>query len=439
MADGSALLFQGVPQPIRLQGAAEVLHPFMAELHTFFALWPFREVTPQTGPGITLHCTWDADGCPLFRVDAPWLPVPFEDTSPTCALCNLSIELVSAECRAGTDLLCLHAAAVRLDGVCVLLLGTNNVGKSSLVACLLADGHVAYGDDLLGLGHDGEIHAFGIAPRLRLPLPPSARVAAFAQGHAGSHDAHYLYLDPARIPLAPHGTTAVPQAVVLLQRRAGASPRLLELTSQTALLRLLPRFIMLGGDAIPLLERATALAQRVPVFVLRYGSLDTGAACLAKELARSLADRPCQARIPKWVIPDSRESGAEAGTTGDVKRPGCPKRVSPAGACLGGRRLRLRRGRRAPALVLYRQRPGVRLIRQGKQGFLTSVAGHGLYRLNTLGQAIWALLESPLSRREAASLLLEAFPAEPPSRIHNDIARLFQDLHRAGLIRTFFD
>jgi len=36
-------------------------------------------------------------------------------------------------------------------------------------------------------------------------------------------------------------------------------------------------------------------------------------------------------------------------------------------------------------------------------------------------------------------LLLEAFPAEPPSRIHNDIARLFQDLHRAGLIRAFFD
>ncbi|MBQ3059473.1 MAG: PqqD family peptide modification chaperone [Desulfovibrio sp.] len=405
------LSFAHLSLPVYLRGCTSLPQ----EIQNFFAAWPFTTIQPAReyphGPSLTMGA--DAKGRALYTVDAPWLPTHFQEDSLACALCNLSIEMIIAVCREH-GLLCLHAAALRMGRHMPLLLGSNGAGKSSLAARLMANGHTGYGDDLVGMSGQGTALSFGIAPRLRLPLPPSPTLAAFVHSCQGISDARYCYLDPASVALARHGEEKPVSHCILLQRRQGADARLRPLPPQTALLRLLPRYIMQCGEAAPLLQQAAALAGRLPVLLLRYDSVDAAAACLEQYL--ELYAPIDHENAPCIALSEVRQAG-----TGHVPLP-------------TGRGVRRRRPGKAPARQRWQQRSGVRVLRHGRQLFLSAPAGSALHRLNPLGQAVWSLLESPLSMAEAAGLLAEAFPGTGRERIRKDTARLFQDLCLAGLI-----
>lgn len=400
------LKFDGLDQLVSLCSCADEYK----DIQTFFSAWPSMIVSQGSitqNTGIELSCKKNVDGNAYYSVDAPWLPLPFIDDTLACALCNLSIEMINGFCREH-EMLCMHGAVVRLGAHSILLLGTNRAGKSALAVRLMAQGHQVLGDDLVGLNGDGTAFSFGIAPRLRLPLPPSTVLTDFVQRHAGCQDRHYLYLTPGTIPLAPHGSGIQLSHIILLQRHEGSKKALIPLSAQNALLRLLPRYIMQGGDAGKLLQQAGKLAARLPLLLLLYNDLDTAVDCLQEELLRHKEPADKGQHFEQMMLTTVLSSR-------DMQ-------------------LQKRKVARIPGRRPYLQRPGVRLLRQDQKLFLISPVGNALHRLNPMGQAIWQMMEKPLSQWQAIGLLAEAFPGIEMIRIKNDIARLFQDLRQAGLI-----
>ena len=219
------VFFAGVQGAVRLHDCEGLL----PALDAFFRLWPHAP-QPAGLPTISgmlpsgLHET-----APLlvispqgrgYRLRSPWLPAPRYEPSRACLLCSLAIELVAACCHACPRLISLHAAAVRLHGRTLIFCGDNHAGKSTLVTRLMADAARGLGDDLLGL-HQGKIFSFGVAPRLRLPLPSSPALKRFMNERPGIRDRHYGYLAPSPDDLAPWGERHGPDAVILLERTPG--------------------------------------------------------------------------------------------------------------------------------------------------------------------------------------------------------------------------
>lgn len=315
------------------------------------------------------------------------------------ALCSLAIELVSAFCEAHPQMTCLHAA-VRFGSGAALLLGDNHAGKSTLVSRLMAEGQVCLGDDLIGVVPGGALWAFGIPPRLRLPLPSSPKLAAFVQKNRGIRDDRYQYLRADCAFSAPFGQALPLERIIILQRRSGEHARFLPLTQDSGLMQLLPHYVMRRGSADIVLGQAAHLIREVPAFVFRYSSLDEAADALLNRLST------------------------------DAVTPDAPPLPQPHESCTA------MPPRESPPLsrVCHIQAPGTRIRMEHGHIFLMDGASDRMYGLNRLGEALWRMLEQPLSEAEAAQLLQEAFPRTDKGRIAYDVAELFARLRHEGLI-----
>ncbi len=387
--------FSGISQPVRFTCCASLI----AQARIFFQAWPFI-VCPcgEENPVITVREIPGEEEC--YRIDACWLSSPLKQTTQTCILCDLAIEMIEAFRAGHGHLLCLHGAAVAGSGKdAVLLLGDNRSGKSSLVVRLMAEGLISYGDDLVGVTSEHAVMSFGVPPRLRLPLPPSEILAAFVRSHPGIGDGVYQYLD-AEVPLAGFGQSRPLGRIVILQRHQGVQPRFVPLAHNETLLDLLPRYIMREGEAPIILEQAGQMAQ-LPTALFQYSDLDEAARYLIHEL-----DNPDR---PTAEFPDS----------GNRKQ----KRTRSISF----------RHRHIPETE-YVQVPSIHLHMQNGECFLTDASGNALYHLNVLGQAVWRMLAAPLSEAEAVRLLRQTFPRIPGNRIAHDMERLFFDLRQANLV-----
>lgn len=472
-ADVTDLHFQGVPRPVRLICCADLL----SEARAFFSTWPFREEGPSdVNPFLTIRrvadggyrlesflhtCGNDATGA--AHGDAPrdvgpdaGAPESRREASPACALCSLSIDLVTAFCAAAPSLFCLHGAAVRLvtagaedagggegpkDTGAVLMFGANRAGKSVLTARLMASGHIGCGDDMIGMTEEGEIVSFGIPPRLRLPLPRSERLRVLARTYRGTSDARYRYLQSGMPLLAPFGSRSGVNHALVLERTSGARPEFVPLSQDEGLARILPRWIMRQGTAETVFRRAERLAARIPVFLFRYSDLDEAAAFLGAGAAsrsgwrcagsgtegtsgnRPENGRPCPPargnRGPSPVIcgPDKgRDKGSDRQRGKDA-----------AGEKGGTHADRIER-------VRYKRADGVRSFARDGSLFLVDGSSDAIFHLNASGQAVWLLLDAPLDEEEAVALLREAFRSVPEARIVRDVKLLFRGLLRAGLV-----
>ena len=415
------LYFQGIPCPVRFIRCSALL----PDIRAFFHAWPYQKTfLPQEQPIIILRRTPSG----RYLLDAPWLPEPLYEDTATCALCTLSVDMVTAFCKANPNILCMHAAAIQFRHGSILLLGDNGSGKSLLTARLMASGHIGYGDDMVGLMPDNAIMSFGLPLRLRRPLPPSEALGAFVQKYKGIGDTRYQYLKSDMPLLASFGQQTRLTHGIVLQRSPGAAETLISVDHAGGMRRILPRYVMHHGMANTVFKHAMTLISQAPILIFRYSDLDSGAEFLCRKLEQT-------------PVPFSTEQEYFPAPPKHLPMPPCRARQnSPGSNRISGKISR------SPFLHIYREKSRIRHIRhiqtQGvhsfpeKTGlFLIHASTDAIFHLNPLGQAVWKLLEAPLSETEAILLLKEAFQTIPQPRIQKDIAELFRALRKRGLIQ----
>ena len=330
-----------------------------------------------------------------FRLGSRYLDRPMTGLTVTSTVCAIIADLALGYCDALPGGTGLHCGAVRLGaGPLTLIAGPHRAGKSTLIARLaLEKGAEIFCDDVLPITAKGQAVALGLAPRIRLPA-----VAALGPALAARlilADARYAYLRPLRA--AQHGTRAVPAVLVALDRRPGSGPpRLHHLPPDAAIRLILQQTLTTSDSPASAMTQAEALLQGMTCVTLRYDDLDAAVALLTAQF--SGAPRRGQEILPPLPTPAAAVS-------------------APA----------------RPDLRLTR-RPDVHLRTQDHGVFLWYLDSPMLWHLNPLGQAIWALLETPHTPQDIATLLCDVFPQVAPDQILTDVAAFLGAARADGLV-----
>ncbi|MDF2094423.1 PqqD family protein [Aquibaculum arenosum] len=394
------IAFEGLAGPVAFEGAGPVLYELEGVLRGW-PRWPVAAAGAASEPMISV------DRCRGgYAISVSWRNDGYVEPTPVSALCSLVVDLVEAYVRSEPGRLCLHCAAVKVDGRLLVFPAASRAGKSTLTARLAAAGRQAFTDDLLALDlYNGKGMAFGVPPRLRRPLPPGLDPAftAFIEEHAGPKDAYYAYLDLPPDRQAHFGTVAPLGAVVLLERDPGVLQARLEPAEPAHALRLLlGQSLTIQGCGSRLLEDLHDLLAARPCLTLHYSDLEQAVALLQdgqafSEQAARLAASPIELRA--------------------VEQPIEP--LAPSSE----------RSRR------FQQKPGVRGRAVGEHLFLTEPDSGDLCELNLLGAGVWNLLAEPHSLEEVTAVLVEVFEDAAPPTIVADTRRLLSDLEQRGLIQ----
>src|SRR5215212_11790370 len=179
------IALDGLDAPITLHDCDEIIRPLSRVLGS----WRFRVI--ESPPAETSAQISIRRGSNSYRIASPWLSEPVIEKSIVGAVFSLTAEIACAFADNQAGLLCLHCAAVVMDGRLILFPNSENAGKSTLAAGLMARGMRLFADDVLAVSEvDQHGVALGIAPRLRLPLPRScgARFRSFVECHQGLCD-----------------------------------------------------------------------------------------------------------------------------------------------------------------------------------------------------------------------------------------------------------
>ncbi len=325
------------------------------------------------------------------------------------AACSLVVDLVEAMADTRPDMLCLHAGAVRLGDGLVVFPSRRRAGKSTLIARLASRGVEVFADDVLPLvaRDDGIVaHAFGVASRLRLPLPPTlpADLHRWSTDHAGPADAWYRYLDPAPGRLAPYGTEANVRAFVFLDRGPDdARPRLHRAPEAAALEALLLQNFGIAATAGEILGRIVRLSATAGLYVLRYGALDPAVELLLDRFSGEAL--PAAATELPLPLPPHQQPH-------DKARPVC-------GPALDG---------------LLCRAPGLAVRTIHGRPFIGNDEDGAIFALDGVGAAVWALLDEPITLAEITEALTETFPEVAPPVIRADVAAFALNLRARRLV-----
>jgi Coenzyme PQQ synthesis protein D (PqqD) len=397
------VMFEGISRPIALIGCAHLRTCLAAVLPG----WPFEEASsPHANPIIRIsYC--ENEG---YRLESPWLTEPFHDDTEVGTVCALILDLIAAYVAERPSLFCLHGAATEFAGRLVVFPSSYHAGKSSLVAGLAAAGIPVFTDDVLPVRRSGDRGvALGIAPRLRLPLPPGAgrQALRFVASHRGPSNRRYIYLDLPSGTLAPHGQQAPVGGFVLLDRQPAGRAELEPASRGQVLQRLIMQHFARSFAATEIVDRLRGLVQRVPCFSLRYARLDDAVAVL-------------QERFAGWP-----------GVTPEPEVPAPDRCPSPHGAGLGPS---YGSAGDAAAAPQFRQHPAVTLHALDDELFLVDPRDQSIYHLNLVGAGLWRLLREPSTAAQAVEVLQAAFPDADPQQIESDASALLGDLLSNDLI-----
>ncbi|WP_439519463.1 PqqD family peptide modification chaperone [Hydrogenophaga sp.] len=397
------VVFEGHRRALAFLDGTESL---LDRLQPLIGGWSWREVEPTDAPA----GWWVARSGDAYVIEAPWLDAAIRETSAVRAAGHLAVDLVEGRLADHPEQLCLHCGAAEWDGRLVLFPGRAKAGKSTLMARLAADGVRVLADDVLPTcgSQDEWGWSFGLAPRIRMPLPADAgaRLEHFMQQHVGpgDEDARYL-LAPADV--APrHGHRARIGAIVLLERSAQHQPaELSAVASGEGLASLIVQNLAPELPAADLVARLHRIVMRVPCLRLRYRDLDD--ACRVLQCAFSNAPRD-HLQAPRTAEATAWQSARQAPAV-------APSTIDPARVC-----------RQAEDLAIHRADGEVFLVNRRTQG---------IHRLNDLGGGIWRLLEQPTSLASALQVVAGAYPQEPVARVETDLRELWGALLAQGLIR----
>ncbi|WP_022728393.1 PqqD family protein [Fodinicurvata sediminis] len=409
------VLFHGMQRPVVFVDCPEI----PLALREIAPSWQFRE-QPETDhePAVVIHKLDDAYGIGVSWRATPW----FSDTL-VGAVCSLAVDLIESHLVDNAGLLGLHGASACFGQGLVLFPAEQRAGKSTLSAQLLLDGVRVYGDDLIALDAQDQGMAYGFAPRLRLPLPEgiSGEMKSFIMRNGGARDDDYIYLSPELSNLARYGEQAPLAAIVLLDRRDEGGCHLERLPESEGLHHLAAQYLAREASTDEVLERCRKLAESLPTYNLRYANLEAASACLQAHFSQdqALAASGQIARGAPASWPSTGNIGASGFTDGRVERKDDPDGHLPD----------------IPRGHPHVQAAGVKAQRLDGDLFLSHSATGTIHRLNPIGASLWGLLAVPTSLDEAQETFRTAFPDVEPSRLENDLQRIFQELLAETLIQ----
>ncbi|MCK0170975.1 PqqD family protein [Aliiroseovarius sp. S1123] len=403
MVEPQYVQFEGLKHPVALENADEIA----AMLPTVLSAWPHHTLnTPPSDPPFVTIRPAGPDRWDVIRADQPETPRTWDGVN---TVCDIVAEMAWERLRSDPDLLCLHAAAIDFNGRLVVMPNARRAGKSTLAIALARLGRPLYSDDFLPVRVDATTRscagiANGIQPRLRLPLPEgfSDSFHDDVAQDPGPSNRQYKYLTKA--PVAPWGESLPLGAMVMLERRdAPQPPQLSPMAREDALASLITQNFARTRHAGAILRSVDLLTRHLPIYRLSYHC--------AEEAAEYLSTHPDLAALPAAQLPELAQDDRQA-PLDQLNRP-------------------------APDFTknqCYVQAAGVAESVVGDEAFLADGSGLGIFRLNPVSAAIWALLEEPTDLAEVVEILSEAFPDVPVDQITTDSENLMRSLARARLI-----
>jgi len=393
------LLFDRIPAPVSLD-SPHLLNLF--ERH--FAQWPFAISATPDGRTPFLSVRQKRRG---YQVHSTAGTETYRHRSAAALLCDVGIDLAEEAVRHHPDWLCLHCSAVSARGRLMVFPNTNRAGKSLLAASFLPLGARILADDLLAITSDAHGVAFGLPPRLRLPLPSSShRLARHMESLDGEQDSQYRFLYAGSEGLASCGETQPLGAFIIPLRGAHSGVSLTRLSPAAGLQYLAYQFQMGDGQAGTVFKRAYQLCRTVPLWQMEYEDAEEAAAFLLHGPQSEALFFPAKSS-ETLLNPSSFAAGFQ-----DEDRPLPIHRKTP---CL--------------------RRQGVTEHRVDACAYLVSPEQDAIFFLNPLGHALWALLEEPTSVHEAVELLGPVYPQIPLADLERDMAAFFGSLLNKGLIQ----
>jgi hypothetical protein len=258
--------------------------------------WSLRSVNSESAPAPAIRVRRMRRGyqCVSCRLATPSACRGKIRADLVPALCVLHSELITERLAEDDTLVCLHCAAVEVDGGLVILIGPFKAGKSTLSVHLAAAGARLFCDDVLYIAASAN-HGIapGFLPRLRLPLPSglSGDFIDFLGRRTGPHDERSLYVDLREDEIAPLGTAAPIRGIVHLERRSDPETALIPMARDETLKLFLGRNIARGVRALDLLDRLLPIVGAAECFALRYVDCEAAVALLCSAFGGRAAGR----------------------------------------------------------------------------------------------------------------------------------------------------
>ena len=399
MMTTQSFYFAGTDGPVIFEEADEVL----SLLDDIFCKWPFEHTSPgHETPSLSLR--W-VDG--KFRFSSAHYPLAKAHANALDAACTLVAELAWSRIRHEPELLCFHGAAIERDGHLMLFPNQRRAGKSTLTACLAAQGFRVFSDDYLPLRLDesGELTgiANGAAPRLRLPLPDefSPALVRWMKDHQGPRNRRYLYLGLEPDHLASHGEELPVSTIILLDRSDEGEARLEPVTSPEVMRRLIYQNFSRSMNPARVLAMLSGLVETSECLRLHYSNAEDAAVFLKAWCVQH--PREAAARVDPVALP----SASPAVFTTEVAKLG-------EGS--------------------YLRNPSALERRFDQDVFVACAEGPGMHAFNGITTGIWNLLSEPTTLNEITQTFAGAFPEQPLEELSQAVSEVMQAMLKHRLI-----
>lgn len=399
MSAKRSLRFSGTDGPVLFDDADDVI-AFLPEI---FCNWPFEEVEPADDSA----CLLLSRPAGKFEFSSNVYDLSKSVSDPLNAACTLLAELAWARIRDNESLLCFHGAAVEIDGSLVLFPNKRRAGKSTLTACLAAQGVRVFTDDYLPLrlSENGALLglANGAAPRLRVPLPKefSPELVNWIDRHAGPGNRQYLYLNLSGDQLANHGEALPISKIILLERSDKAGLNLSPVGSAEVMRRLIYQNFSRCMNPARVLAMINAMVETSECLQLDYRSGEEAATFLIEWFANNRAQTTATANMQ--IMPEEKLAVL---TTSDAALTASPY-------------VRTRSSFEA---------------RYGDEVFAASSDGPGLHHFEGVTTGIWNMLSEPSTQAEISEALCAAFTEEPVDRVSQGVSEIMQAMLTQRLI-----
>lgn len=256
--------FRGFARPI----VARVDAALMGELPFLISEWPWRRVPPTR----RWHVRMTAAGAGYVVTERRGRAVveAFYPTAPH-ALSAFLGALIAAALRQTRGTISLHAGAASFSRGAVVVIGPSMAGKSSVALHMAANGGRLLGDDSIAISENRAL-SFGLAPKLRLPLPADAGrlFSGFAGARIRRAQSGIAHLRLRRGEGARFGQGAKLRGIVILKRVDEGKPRLLPADRPAAMRALVTHAFAPQLGAAALVARLAALAGQTPAYTLEF-------------------------------------------------------------------------------------------------------------------------------------------------------------------------
>lgn len=200
--------------------------------------------------------------------------ISFSD--PVDLVCAVIVEIAWETLRANPQWLCLHCAAVELDGKLILFPNTRRAGKSTLTAALGLHGSSIFTDDFLAIEADPGRPICGISSgvsvRMRKPWPenvPNSFNELLASSEVTASDRYSYHARHNSMPVK-RGRRVPIGGIVLLERGEQASANLDKANRSEILGAMITQNFSRAGNSARILRLLHCLVCEIDSYVLRY-------------------------------------------------------------------------------------------------------------------------------------------------------------------------